>query len=343
MSQRRAFRSGLLLLAVALPSLVLPRTGPAQSANGKMHTLLVGVNETPGKKEIDTGGKAVVSSIGLRLVPIPKGTFTMGSPADEKDRSEDEGPRHEVTISRDLHLGEKEVTQGQFKEVMGYNPSYFSKDGEGGPGLEYDRGKPAEGKDFVTGSTADYPVENVSWDEAVKFCEKLTEKDREGWKIGKGQKYRLPTEAEWEYSCRGGVRSYQTFNVGNSLSSAQANFNGNYPYGRAKEWELPTWAEKRPYLKRTAKVGSYEKNKFGLYDMHGNVWEWCADRYDKEFYSKREGRDPAGPSGGVGRVLRGGGWGSRGGECRSAHRLRLPPGHRFLANGFRVALVPSDE
>ncbi len=279
-------------------------------------------------------GKAVVSSIGMRLVRIPKGTFLMGSPADEKDRYDDEGPQHEVEITKDFHLGEKEVTQAQFKAVMGYNPSYFSSDGTGGPGLEYKDGKPAEGKDMITGSTEDYPVENVSWDEAVEFCRKLTQRDRKEGKIGRGQKYRLPTEAEWEYACRAGARSYRVFHFGDSLSSTQANFNGEYPYGGAA---------KGPRLGRTCRVGSYKPNAWGLYDMHGNVWEWCADWHGSDYYAKSLPRDPTGPPEGSERVFRGGCWLLYGGNCRSANRDRSAPGERTQRYGFRVALVPSGE
>jgi formylglycine-generating enzyme required for sulfatase activity len=140
------------------------------------------------------------------------------------------------------------------------------------------------------------------------------------------------------YSCRGGVRSYKTFHFGNSLSSAQANFDGNYPYGGA---------DKGKYLERTCAVDSYEKNAFGLYDMHGNVWEWCQDWYDKDYYKSGPAtgpwRDPQGPSRGSGRVLRGGCWSGGGRFCRSAFRDWIAPVDRSRGGGFRAALVPSGE
>jgi formylglycine-generating enzyme required for sulfatase activity len=173
-------------------------------------------------------------------------------------------------------------------------------------------------------------VENVSWDEADEFCKKLTARIAE--KKG-GRKYRLPTEAEWEYSCRGGAPSYQVFHFGDSLSSRQANFNGEEPYGGA---------DKGTYLQRTRKPGSYAKNGFGLFDMHGNVWEWCADWYDKGYYARSPREAPLGPSGGSLRVVRGGGWCNVGQLCRSANRSGCRPANRDYNLGFRVALVPPD-
>jgi formylglycine-generating enzyme required for sulfatase activity len=176
--------------------------------------------------------------------------------------------------------------------------------------------------------TSDFPVENVSWQEANEFCRKLTAKDDKkpfGWM------YRLPTEAEWEYACRGSPPSSQLYHFGNSISSKQANFNGNHPYGGG---------EKGPDLERTCKVGSYEANRFGLYDMHGNVSEWCSDWYDYHYYRKSPRRDPPGPVKGVVRVVRGGGWGFNGRSCRSACRQWPTQGDRCHFIGFRVALVP---
>jgi formylglycine-generating enzyme required for sulfatase activity len=159
-------------------------------------------------------------------------------------------------------------------------------------------------------------VENVSWNEAVEFCKKLSALPGEE---KRGRRYRLPSEAEWEYACRGESPSYQVFHFGNSLSSEQANFRGKEPYGGAAQG---------PWLERTCKVGSHQPNSFGLYDMHGNVWEWCADCYAK---------------GDEARVRRGGCWIVFGDECRSAtRRRRVPDDHRFNL-GFRVVLVPSDK
>jgi formylglycine-generating enzyme required for sulfatase activity len=138
--------------------------------------------------------------------------------------------------------------------------------------------------------------------------------------------YRLPTEAEWEYACRAGTTT--PFHFGKSLSSRQANFDGNHPYGGA---------EKGPYLARTCKVGSYKPNKFGLYDMHGNVHQWCSDWYDKDYYKDSPAKDPLGPDRGAVRVLRGGSWIVLGRFCRAADRLTNDPGGRDYNMGFRVA------
>jgi formylglycine-generating enzyme required for sulfatase activity len=170
-------------------------------------------------------------------------------------------------------------------------------------------------------------VENVDWEDAVEFCKKLSELPAEKKEV---RTYRLPTEAEWEYACRGRAPSYQVFHFGNSLSSRQANFGGRVPWG----------AEQGPSLSRSCIVGSYAPNGFGLYDMHGNVWEWCSDWYGADYYSHSQRRDPPGPGSGSSRVFRGGCWrcGARG--CRSAVRGRVVPEFRLWDVGFRVAVVP---
>jgi formylglycine-generating enzyme required for sulfatase activity len=144
----------------------------------------------------------------------------------------------------------------------------------------------------------------------------------------------LPSEAEWEYSCRGGASSHQIFSFGDCLSSKQANFDGNYPYGGA---------EKGSSLNRTCQVGSYPANGFGLMDMHGNVGEWCADWSDEGYYARSPREDPPGPSGGAARVLRGGNWRNIGSLCRSANRYRFTPAFRSSWLGFRGSVVLSGQ
>ncbi len=199
-----------------------------------------------------------------------------------------------------------EVMQKQFKDIMGYNPSYFCADGEAKEGLDYlEISRPAAGEPRVQGmNTENFPVENVSYEEAVEFCHLLTERERKAKKIGSDQEYSLPTEAEWEYACRGGASSPTNYHFGNSLEPDQANYSDSR-------------------LGRTCKVGSYPANDFGLFDMHGNVLEWCL----------------GGPSWGVFRVMRGGAWDRDAGCGRSAYRVFNKLGYRFRVVGFRVALV----
>jgi formylglycine-generating enzyme required for sulfatase activity len=246
----------------------------------------------------------------MELVLVPRGKFLMGSPKDEEGRRDDEGPQHEVRITRPFYLGVYAVTQAEYQKVTGKNPSWFCKDDFG--------------KDKVKGlDTGRFPVESVSWHDARKFCDGLSK-----WAQEKkaGRVYRLPSEAEWEYACHAGTKT--PFHFGKSASSTQANFYGGSPYGGAA---------RGPYLGRTCKVGSYKPNAWGLFDMHGNVWEWCADWYGKDYYRDSPKTDPRGPSRGAGRVLRGGCWGLPGRGCRAARRGGREPGDRDSAVGFRVA------
>jgi uncharacterized protein (TIGR02996 family) len=255
----------------------------------------------------------VVNSIGMRLALIPAGRFRMGSPSGEKERGGDE-EAHEVGITRPFYLGVFPVTQGQWLGVRGDNPSCFCATGEG--------------REEVKGlDTGDFPVEMVSWKDAQAFLAKLTalpEEKEAGWT------YRLPSEAEWEYACRGGASSSTPFCFGESLSSAQANFDGAYPYGGAEEG---------PSLGRTCPAGSYRPNAWGLFDLHGNVWQWCKDWYAEDYDGNSPAQDPLGPSNGSRRVLRGGGWISGGRYCRAAYRNGITPAHRAGHVGFRVAAV----
>ncbi len=289
-------------------------------------------------------GKKVVEKnrFGMELVLIPPGTFQMGSPTSEAQRQYDEGPQHTVQISRPFYMGVNEVTQGEYEQVMGTNPSYFSKTGSGSSSVS--------GMD-----TSKFPVEKVSWFDSVEFCNKLSVKDgltpyyslatvtRESGSIksamvevsrpasAPGQLgYRLPTEAEWEYACRANMTT--PFHFGSVLNGHKANVDGNHPFGTTT---------KGKYLERTTTVGSYAKNDFGLFDMHGNVWEWCDDVFDAEAYSKRSGTtpDPRVTSGSEDRVLRGGCWLNYAGDTRSADRLRFTPGNRDSDYGFRVVCL----
>ena len=255
--------------------------------------------------ELSSGGvlmaqtpKEITNSIGMKLKLIPAGTFTMGSPIEE-DGAEDDEEEHQVTISKSYYLGAFEVTQGQYEQVMGENPSYFQK------------------RVIKKRDSSMYPVEKVSWEDAVKFCDRLSALPEER---KAGRVYRLPTEAEWEYACRAGSKAAFTFGNNPSGLGAYAWFNENSEG-------------------QTHPVGEKKANAWGLYDMHGNVWEWCSDWYGS--YSKSAVVDPDGPNAATNRVLRGGSWYDGAALCRSAFRYRINPGFRNKDFGFRVALSSS--
>ena len=175
--------------------------------------------------------------------------------------------------------------------------------------------------------SANHPVEQVSWEDAVEFCQRLSALPEEK---KAGRVYRLPTEAEWEYACRAGTKTAYSF--GSQLNGRQANCDGTVPYGTDM---------KGPYLKEKSAVGTYPANAWGLYDMHGNVWEWCSDRYGA--YPAGSVTDPSGPATGSFRVIRGGCWADDAVDCRSAFRLRRGPSDRIIGGlGFRVALSLSE-
>ncbi len=248
----------------------------------------------------------LTNSIGLKLALIQSGSFLMGSPESEKGRLTKEGPQHEVQLTNPFYLGVCPVTQQQYLRVTVGNPSRFHDKAGGGP---------------------EHPVENVTWEEAVSFCRRLSELAEEK---AAGRVYRLPTEAEWEYACRAGTTT--AFCCGDALGPAQANCDGNFPFGEA---ERGAWPQK------TTRVGSYAANNFGLHDMHGNVWEWCADWHDGDGYRRGPRRNPQGPPAGVFRVVRGGSWRNHAATCRSAYRNGLGPRNRDRCTGFRVVLEVS--
>ena len=282
--------------------------------------------------------KGFTNSIGMRFVPVRAGTFVMGSPTDEKEREphgKGSEEQHEVKITKDFYLGVYEVTQKQYRDIMGYNPSHFSADANPAPKGTYSSDKPGGGKDKVKGlDTDDFPVENVSWDDAQEFCTKLNALAAERkYRVS----YRLPTEAQWEYACRGGhlIKDRKMAQLpfhfrepSASLGFGQANFGGIFPYGGGKAGKS---------LRRTNTVGrNGEANPLGLSDMHGNVMEWCSDWYDPEYFARSRRLDPTGYESGSQRVLRGGDWDCRGEDCRAARRLCDTPSRRCYYFGFRV-------
>ncbi|MFO7904895.1 MAG: formylglycine-generating enzyme family protein [Pirellulaceae bacterium] len=254
----------------------------------------------------------ITNTIGMKLVLIPAGDFMMGSRETPEEVARavggkpayftDEQPSHRVRITKPFYLGTHEVTRGQFRQFID------------------DSGHDPEGSwrkvDFE--QTDEHPVVGVSWNDATAFCKWLSRKE--------SKTYRLPTEAEWEYACRAGSTTYY--------------FNGDDPEDLALIGNVAIrGSEGYAY---TAPVGKFRANGFGLYDMHGNVWEWCADWYDEAYYKDSPSEDPAGPATGSDRVVRGGCWGLTPRYCRSAGRVGAPPDHWDYYLGFRVALVPVD-
>ncbi len=223
---------------------------------------------------------------GMRLAYVPGGCFMMGSSANDKDHEDDEGPVHEVCVDS-FWMGQYEVTQGQCEKVMGSgsNPSNFKKGGN-------------------------YPVEQVSWNDAQDFIKKLNSRT--------SKKYRLPTEAEWEHACRA---------------------NGSSKYCGGDDPDAVAWHDGNSG-KSTHAVGGKKANAFGLHDMSGNVWEWCADWYDSGYYASSPRRNPAGPDSGGNwnRVLRGGSFFNAPLSCRAVNRGYDTLGDRLVSIGFRLVL-----
>lgn len=230
-------------------------------------------------------GETITNSIGMTFVYIKPGTFIMGSPENEPGRYDNE-TQHTVTLTKGYYIQTTEVTQGQWKKVMRDNPSYFKACGD------------------------DCPVEQVSWDDVQVFIGKLNNKEGH-------DKYRLPTEAEWEYACRAGSgSSYANDEHLEALGWFAGNYSGSATHG----------------------VAGKKANAWGLYDMHGNVWEWCSDWYEN--YPQGSVADPKGPDSGSGRVRRGGSWSRSAGGCRASYRGDGPPVVRSNRNGFRLVLLP---
>jgi len=239
-------------------------------------------------------GYAISNSLGMTFVSISAGTFMMGSPEDEPGR--DNETQHQVTLTQGYYMQTTEVTQGQWEEVMGSNPSYCNRCG------------------------SDCPVENVSWDDAQEFINKLNQK-------GEGT-YMLPTEAQWEYVARAGS------------TTAFANGEITEPYGNDPNLDAMGWYWNNS-SNTTHPVAQKTPNAWGLYDMHGNVWEWCQDWWGD--YNSEAVTDPEGPLSGSYRVFRGGSWYFNAQFCRSALRSYDSPGNWYYDVGFRLVLSPGQQ
>ena len=266
----------------------------------------LGVNPETGLEEIrvDTAGLPTDAKP-LEMVLIPAGTFTMGSPADERGRWDDgEWLPHEVTITEPFYLGKYEVTQAQWRAVMGSNPAHSYGVGD------------------------DYPVYDVSWDDCQTFASRLNE-------TGQGP-FRLPTEAEWEYACRAGTTT--RFSFGDALEC-----DDNDGYCEIQDQHMWWWGNDTygGEASGSKEVGTKLPNPWGLYDAHGNLLEWCSDWYQSPS-DRGPQTDPQGPTSGSYRVPRGGYWLGSAAYCRSAVRNSLSPGFRGHAIGFRLLRLHED-
>jgi formylglycine-generating enzyme required for sulfatase activity len=256
--------------------------------------------------EVEGYEEELAPGVALTMVRIPAGHFLMGSPDGEAERSNDEGPQHEVSV-REFFLGQTPITQAQWQVVAGWQKIAADLNPD-----------PAHFKG------AKRPLETVSWIEAVEFCRRLSART--------GRSYSLPSEAQWEYACRAGTTT--PFHFGSTITVELANYDGNFSYGDGL---------KGTYRGQTTDVGTFPANPWGLQDMHGNVGEWCADHFH-ENYDFAPGDDQpwlipaAGPE--EFRLLRGGSWVYNPWYCRSAFRYRLAPDFRDLIIGFRVCCLP---
>ncbi len=245
--------------------------------------------------------RVVTNSAGMTFTLIPPGRFQMGSPESESGRRNHEGPAHAVAVRKPFYVSIYPVTQAQFERVMGRTQSAFNKGHGGGP---------------------DHPVETVRWDAAARFADMLGRLPDEE---GNARTYRLPTEAEWEYACRGGTTT--AYSCGDKLGPKDAHFASPGAFGKTGG------------SGHTSPVGKTPANPFGLYDMHGNVQEWVSDWFDEYYYHDSPPDDPPGPEHGTMRVVRGGCWTAFSSDCRSAARRGHPPGAPHNTVGFRVVLV----
>jgi formylglycine-generating enzyme required for sulfatase activity len=275
----------------------------------RFETVLVNAQGKIVKREQHTAQQYIEDlghGVVLELVSIPGGTFLMGAPKSEAESSDYERPQHQVTLAP-FYLGKYPVTQAQWQAVMGDNPSYFKG--------------------------ANRPVEQVSWNDVQEFLRRLN--TRVGQEV-----YRLPTEAEWEYACRAGTMT--PFYFGETMTTDLANYRGiDWEFGGTVYPGSYGAGPKGIFREQTTDVGSFPPNVFGLYDMHGNVWEWCQDWYDEDYYQNSPKENPQGPTSGSYRVFRGGSWSYFAGVCRAALRNFAAPSYCSYVVGFRLLMTPS--
>lgn len=337
-------RLWLLLLVAGCSTLRAPSVNAQQSAPPPP-LAAARLHAQPAQKQDESRERrrdeldVMTNSIDMKLVLIPDGDYMMGSPGTERGRVRYvEGPQRRIWITEPFYLGVYEVTVGQFRQFV-EDADYQTepeRDGEGGWGWN-------KAKRIFEGRSPEYtwrnpgflqtdahPVVNVTWNDAVAFCQWLSEVE--------GDEYRLPTEAEWEYACRAGTTT--------------AYYHGDDPAGLAQVGNVAGVTARTPLPGCTAEsardgyvvtlpVGRFRDNEFGLHDMHGNVWEWCADWYDLGYSRRSPEENPAGAAYGSLRVSRGGSWNIGPRSCRSASRNAFGPGSRSHDLGFRVALGPA--
>ncbi len=300
----------------------------APSVNGE--AAATPVTEEKGKDEI-------TNTIGMKLKRIKAGKFLMGSPNNEEGREDVEGPRHEVEITKAFYMGVYPVTRGQFAAFV-KAADYQTEgetDGEGGYGLNTVTAKWEQKPEYTwrqTGftQTDDHPVVEVSWNDATAFCAWLSKKE--------GKAYELPTEAEWEYACRAGTKTRfwcgdEDASLKGNVNIADASFKEKMDSEATRNLTCVRWDDGYAF---TSPIGSFKANPWGLYDMHGNVWQWCADYYDANYYDNSDTKDPLNSSKSYARVMRGGAWYNPARGCRAAARLSYTPGYRDDNLGFRV-------
>ncbi len=265
-----------------------------------------------------------VDGLALMMLRIPAGSFLMGSPTEELERDNDEGPQHQVQLQEFL-LSRTPITQAQWRVVAGWQPL------EGEPPWERELKQDPLGSEADSGFRGeDRPVVNVSWHDAMEFCRRLRRRT--------GRSYTLPSEAQWEYACRAGTTT--PFHFGATISPQLANYNATTSYA-----EGPAGENRR----QTTDVASFPANAWGLHDMHGNVWEWCLDHWHGSY---AEGDEEAPTDGSAwiekndaenqSRLLRGGSWNNFPGFCRSAYRDLNHPDNANDDLGFRVCCLPQD-
>ncbi len=287
----------------------------------------------PGKQE-QPGMESITNRLGMKLVLIPAGEFLMGEPP--QGRMVVGSEQHRVRITKPFYLGAYEVTRLQFAKFVA-STGYVTDLEKSRKGIGWDetQGRMQEGPRYSwknVGYPCDdsHPVGNVSWNDAAAFCLWLSRVE--------GKVYRLPTEAEWEYACRAGATT-RYCNGDEELRLAEVGNVVDRSYDIKKPYRLPRNVDMEDGYAFSSPVGKYQPNRFGIYDMHGNVTEWCMDRLGSDYYKESPVDDPLGPKRGRERVLRGGSWSSMPWEATCSDRGGIPPEFSDISIGFRVVVV----